>query len=70
VQAADTDHVTVEIDPDICIGVGACVMAEPDAFEFTDEGTSRVIEGTTLPRARAEEVCDGCPSGAISIAGE
>ena len=67
-QPTDEDLVQVAIDPDICIGVGACVAAEPDTFDFTEDGTSKVLPGALLPRDRAEEVCDGCPSGAISLA--
>ena len=59
--------VTVAIDPDICVGVGACVAAEPETFDSTDDGTSVVRPGARLARDRAELVCGGCPTGAISI---
>jgi ferredoxin len=59
--------VNVAIDADICVGVGACVAAEPGTFEPTDEGTSAVRPDARLPRERAELVCGGCPTGAIAI---
>jgi ferredoxin len=68
VHAADQeDLIPVRIDPDTCVGIGACVAAEPETFVFNDDGTSSVMPGRLLPRARAELVRDGCPSGAIEI---
>ena len=69
VQTTDNDLVAVAIDPDVCIGVGACVAAEPETFVFGDDGTSTVRPGARLPRERAAHVCANCPSGAISLAG-
>jgi len=39
-------------------------------FRLGDEDAiSRVVDDTGLPRARADEVVDRCPSAAISIVG-
>ena len=65
--AAD-DQVAVVVDEDTCIGIGACVAAEPMTFELGDDGVSRVLPGRLLPRDRAERVCRRCPSEALSIA--
>jgi ferredoxin len=62
------DRVAVVVDTETCIGIGACVAAEPLTFEVGDDGISRVLSGGLLPRERAERVCSGCPSGALSIA--
>jgi ferredoxin len=59
--------VHVRIDENICIGIGVCVESEPDAFLLGDDGVAHVLPGKALPRNRAEQVCSGCPSGAISI---
>jgi ferredoxin len=65
-----TGLVEVAVDPDVCIGIGACVAAEPDAFVLGDDGVTSVVPGVLLPRDRAEQVLAGCPSGAISIPDE
>ena len=57
----------VQVDDNICIGIGVCVESEPDAFRLGDDGVAHVLPGKALPRDRAERVCRGCPSGAISI---
>jgi ferredoxin len=62
------DLVHVRVDENVCIGIGVCVESEPEAFLLGDDGVAHVRPGKALPRARAEQVCRGCPSGAISIA--
>jgi ferredoxin len=59
-------------DPDRCVGAGQCVLADPDAFDQSDEdGTVVVLQDTpandqALKRARvAVEIC---PSRALSLA--
>lgn len=61
------DLVHVRIDEDVCIGIGVCVESEAEAFLLGDDGVAHVLPGQALPRDRAERVCRGCPSGAISI---
>ncbi|TMJ95083.1 MAG: ferredoxin [Actinobacteria bacterium] len=61
------DLVRVQVDDAVCIGIGACAAAEPRTFELGADGVSRPAAGAVLPRDRAERVCRGCPSGAISI---
>lgn len=62
------DLVTVELDWDVCVGVGQCELLENRVFRLDDEeGISMVIGNGRLPRRRAEIVVDQCPSSAISI---
>lgn len=63
----DEPLVRVQVDDTRCVGIGACVTAEPDAFDLGDEGISTPVAGVRLPLERAEHVCRECPSGAISI---
>ena len=63
-------RVRVQVDDTRCVGIGACVEAEPGAFELGDEGVSRPVEGVRLALERAQHVCRECPSGAISIVAE
>ena len=59
---------TVELDAEVCVGVGQCELLESDVFLLDDdEGVSTVIGDGRLPRGRAEIVVDKCPSGAVSI---
>ena len=62
------DLVTVELDHEVCVGVGQCELLESSVFRLDDdEGISTVIGDGQLPRRRAEIVVDKCPSSAISI---
>ena len=62
------DLVTVELDHEVCVGVGQCELLESAVFRLDDdEGISTVIGDGRLPRRRAEIVVDKCPSSAISI---
>jgi ferredoxin len=64
---AGDDLVQVRVDENVCIGIGVCVESEPEAFLLGDDGVAHVLPGTALTRDRAEQVCRGCPSGAITI---
>ncbi len=65
---AQEDLVTVELNAEVCVGVGQCELLESDVFRLDDdEGISTVIGDGQLPRRRAEIVVDKCPSSAISI---
>lgn len=61
------DLVHVQVDDNICIGIGVCVESEPEAFQLGDDGVAHVLPGKAMSRERADRVCRGCPSGAISI---
>jgi ferredoxin len=57
--------VHVVVDTDICIGSGECVGLDPDAVEIHD-GCARVLIDP-MEEERAEQLCDTCPVGALSI---
>lgn len=61
------DRVRVQVNADMCMGIGQCEMLEPEVFELDDEGMAQVVEGATLSPERAREAIDRCPSGAITI---
>ncbi|MEU7178113.1 MULTISPECIES: ferredoxin [Streptomyces] len=59
----------IEIDPDICIGAGQCVLTAPGVFTQDDEGYSMLLpgreDGAGDPLVR--EAARACPVGAITI---
>ena len=69
IRTGGEDRVSLIVDEDRCIGIGQCELLEPEVFQLGDEDAiSRVVDGAGLPRARALEVADRCPSSAISVA--
>lgn len=58
--------VRVIVDEDVCIGSGECVAEDPDAITLDDTGCARVLIAE-LEEARATNLCDVCPVGALSI---
>ncbi|HJP24531.1 MAG: ferredoxin [Acidimicrobiales bacterium] len=69
VRTEGDDQVSLIVDEDRCIGIGQCELLEPEVFQLGDEDAiSRVVDSAGLPRVRALEVADRCPSSAISIA--
>jgi ferredoxin len=58
--------VHIIVDPDVCIGSGECVATDPEAIELDDTGCARVLI-RELDEARATDICDACPVGALSI---
>ena len=69
IRTGGEDRVSLIVDEDRCIGIGQCELLEPEVFQCGDEdASSRGVDGAGLPRARALEVADRCPSSAISVA--
>jgi ferredoxin len=59
---------TVKVDRDLCIGAGACVAAEPEAYKFDDENIAVPQPGAAdLPAARLVETARACPASAIAV---
>jgi ferredoxin len=54
------------VDPDACIGSAECVALDPESIELDEQGTAR-LRVAELEEERAEELCDTCPVGALSI---
>lgn len=56
------------VDHNSCIGSGECVSLDPDAVELDADGMAHVLV-PELEEARARDLCDVCPTGALSIDG-
>ncbi len=59
--------VRLSVDPDVCIGSAECVAIDPEAVELDEHGTAHVLL-PELEEQRANQICDACPVGALSIA--
>jgi ferredoxin len=59
----------IEIDTDVCIGAGQCVLAAPTVFTQDDDGFSAVLEGMEDGggSAMVGVAVRACPVGAISL---
>lgn len=55
------------VDPDVCIGSAECIALDPEAVELDEHGTAHV-RIPELEEQRANQLCDTCPVGALSIA--
>ena len=54
------------VDPDVCIGSAECVALDPEAVELDEHGIAHVLI-PELEEERANQICDACPVGALSI---
>lgn len=55
----------VEVDADICVGSGQCVMAAPEAFDQDDDGIVVVLEEAPRDVASARQAIRLCPARAL-----
>ncbi len=58
----------VRVNPDVCIGCGACHAIAPDVFDMNDEGVAEAIVKDEVNEDVLEDAVDakeGCPVGAI-----
>ena len=58
----------VHVDMSICLLHGQCVIAAPQVFSFTDDGSlAWVAEVDDVLRGDVEAAADACPEQAIVI---
>ncbi len=62
----------VKADFDICEGYANCVIAAPDVYDISDEGTVVLLkqEISEEERARVDEAVNSCPVSALAIEDE
>lgn len=57
----------VKVNPDVCIGCGACQAIAPDVFEINDDGIAQEISEEVKEEfvEDATDAKEGCPVNAI-----
>jgi len=55
------------VDPETCIGSAECVALDPEAVDLDESGVARVLV-RELDEERAEDICNACPVGALTVA--
>ena len=57
----------VKVNPDVCIGCGACQAIAPDVFEINDDGIAQEISEEVKEEfvEDATDAKEGCPANAI-----
>ena len=57
----------VKVNPDVCIGCGACQAIDPDVFEINDDGIAQEISEEVKEEfvEDATDAKEGCPVNAI-----
>lgn len=59
----------IEIDQDLCIASGACVLAAPELFDQDEDGIVIVKQSTVPPelQEKAREAARACPAAVIRL---
>lgn len=65
----EVSEMTVEVDPERCVGGGQCVLAAPHLFDQHDEDGTVVLLRQPEPGevADARQAARVCPAGAIVV---
>lgn len=56
----------IVIDPDVCIGAGACELLAPDRVVVGSDGVARLCTSGPIPADTASALVHACPSGALT----
>ena len=59
--------VTIEIDPDLCIGAGECVAMAPGVFALEEDDVITRVISLTAPDDLLQSAAGACPTGAVRI---
>jgi ferredoxin len=55
------------VDPDVCIGAGLCVVAQPRVFDQDEDGIVTVLMESPPLDDDIRQAVATCPSGALSL---
>jgi ferredoxin len=59
--------VNVEVDRDVCMGSGHCIVEAPGAFDLDDDGISFVVDPAAVSEDTIIDTARKCPTQAISV---
>ena len=59
--------VEVDVDRDVCMGSGHCIVEAPGAFDLDDDGISFVVDPAAVSEDTIVATARKCPSQAISV---
>jgi ferredoxin len=59
--------VNVEVDRDVCMGSGHCIVEAPGAFDLDDDGISFVVDANAASEDTIVDTARKCPTQAISV---
>ncbi len=58
---------TIQIDRDVCIGSGMCVVTAPAVFDQDDEAKAFVLDVGAEPAGVVAGAVEACPTGALTL---
>ena len=58
---------SIEIDRDVCMGSGVCVVYAARTFDIDDDTKSTVVDPAGDPLEQIRAAAAGCPTGAITV---
>ncbi|GAA2445919.1 hypothetical protein GCM10010191_73580 [Actinomadura vinacea] len=61
------DAPTIEVDRELCLGSGMCVVYAPGTFAHDDEAKAVVVDPAADPPDALRTVVDACPTGALRL---
>ncbi|MFG1921962.1 ferredoxin [Cryptosporangium sp. NPDC048952] len=59
--------ITVDVDRDVCIGSGMCVVAAPAAFSQDADAKAVVLALDGEPAGVVAGAVEACPTGALTL---
>lgn len=63
----ETARWSVEIDRDVCMGSGMCIVYAPGTFEHDDETKAVMIDPPGDPLDAVRTAVQACPTGALRL---
>jgi ferredoxin len=66
-SAVDEPRISIEIDRELCMGSGVCVVYAARTFEIDDDTKSTVVDVSGDPLEQIRSAASGCPTGAITV---
>jgi ferredoxin len=62
----------IDVDRDLCQGIGICESIAPEHFEVRDDGAMRVTKASVDPASLelVRDAVESCPTQALRLTGE